>query len=111
MSFSRRIGASPSMKKRVRCSPLRMTALPMMIRSFGLSSTLRAMWVHSLDGLSGCDGSWLSEEAQHRLVGLRGERQGLRRELLPGLQRQEVGTFLAGIREGEEIRTRIEGEG
>src|SRR5262245_35125054 len=46
MSFSRRIGTCPSIKRRVRWSSLVTTQSPMMIRSRGLSSTLSAIrWV------------------------------------------------------------------
>src|SRR6185437_170110 len=41
MSFSRRIGASPSMMRRVRWSSLVMTLSPTMMRSPAFNSTLR----------------------------------------------------------------------
>ena len=43
MSFSRRIGALPSISKRVRWSWLVMTHSPIRMRSLGLSSTFSAM--------------------------------------------------------------------
>lgn len=43
MSFSRRIGASPSMSRRVRWSSLVMTQSPIRMRSRGFSSTFRAI--------------------------------------------------------------------
>src|SRR5689334_8430744 len=46
----------------------------------------------------------LAEETQHRLVGLRGERQGRRGQLLAGLQGQEVRTFLVGVGQHEVVR-------
>lgn len=43
MSFSRRIGASPSMKNRMRASLFVMTDLPITIRSPGFNSTFNAI--------------------------------------------------------------------
>ena len=45
----------------------------------------------------------LLEQAEHALAGLRGERQRGGRELLAGLQREQVGAFLVGIGEGEAV--------
>jgi hypothetical protein len=48
MSFSRRIGATPSINNLVRMSELVTTLWPMMIRSKGFSSTFSAIAVTSL---------------------------------------------------------------
>src|SRR5262245_15455721 len=110
------------MMRRVRWSPLVITLSPMMMRSPGFSSTLRPIlasanqcelaresWRQSAPlaskrkrrGIaappSSSNSTNLAEQAQHLLVRLRGERQGNDRELLTGLQRRHVGTFLVGV--------------
>src|ERR1041385_8768979 len=44
-----------------------------------------------------------AEQPEHGLAGLGGERQGGGRELLPGLQREQVGTFLVGVGERQAV--------
>src|ERR1700704_2491975 len=123
MSFSRRIGVSPSISRRVRWSVLVTTQSPIMTRSPGFSSTLRAMTA-SLSGLSRSFrktvngalrleraapvSTWtgddrLTEQLEDRLVRLRRQRQGRDRQLLPGLQGQHVGALQVGVGEGEPI--------
>src|SRR5436305_7745723 len=48
-------------------------------------------------------GSGLAEQAQHVPVRLGGKRQGGRRELLAGLQREQVGAFLVGVGERQTV--------
>ena len=49
-------------------------------------------------------GRWLgSEEAQHRLVGLRRQGEGGLRELPAGVQREEVRAFLVAVGEHEAV--------
>src|SRR3954447_299250 len=130
MSFSRRIGAEPSINKRVRCSLLVTTVSPIRIRSPGFSSTLSAMTsppsfpsaestarnVRKENGGAqappsrldlACRG--LTEEAEHCLVGLSRQRQRCRRQRLAGLQGEQVGAFLVGIGEDEVVRTGLQG--
>ena len=45
----------------------------------------------------------LLEQAEHVLVGLRGERQGGGRQLLAGLQGEQVGAFLVGVGERQVV--------
>src|SRR5262245_17718244 len=135
MSFSRRIGTCPSIKRRVRWSSLVTTQSPMMIRSRGLSSTFSAIRSvlaspdslyrapglvnETLSGGSYCfpplvtpdvpnayprnTDPYLAKQPQHRLIGLRGERQRRGRKLLAGLQRQHVGAFLIVVGEDEVV--------
>ena len=51
----------------------------------------------------------LLEQAEHSLAGLRGERQGGGRQLLAGLQREQVRAFLVRVGEGEVRRTGLQG--
>src|SRR5688500_6786858 len=95
MSRSRRIGASPSITKRARASPLRMTAVPTTIRSPGLSSTFSDMGVRPPRALLPA----LAEQPQHRLARLRSERERRLRELLAGVEGEQVGAFLVGVGE------------
>src|SRR5450759_3478774 len=50
----------------------------------------------------------LAEQPQHVLVGLRSERQRGGRQLLAGLQREQVGAFLVGVGEREGGRTALQ---
>src|SRR5664280_1358536 len=50
----------------------------------------------------------LAEQPQHVLVGLRSERQRGGRQLLAGLQREQVGTFLVRVGQGEGGRTALQ---
>ena len=45
----------------------------------------------------------LAEQAQHVLVGLRGERQSRRRQRLARLQSEQVGAFFVGVGEGKVV--------
>src|ERR1041384_597033 len=113
MSFWRRIGAAPSIRRRVRWSPLVTTASPIRMRSPAFSSTFSA--IVSLPPPSRAanqadarveketggarpppfplfgDPLGLAEQTQHVAVGLRRKRQRSRRQLLAGLQREQVG--------------------
>src|SRR5579871_3672141 len=53
------------------------------------------------------DGS--AEETEYCLVRLRGKRQGHDRQLLTSLQRRQVGAFQVGVGQGQVIRARLEG--
>src|SRR5262245_34502483 len=54
---------------------------------------------------SGC----LLEQPEHVLLRLRGERQCCRRELLPGLQGQQVGALFVAVRQGERVGADLKG--
>src|SRR5216684_79052 len=117
MSFSRKIGALPSTKRRVRWSSLVMTQSPSMTRSPGLSSIFRptgASFVTSGNryfriGVNQSSNAYgggppsrivkpmvlkLREQLEHRLLRLVRNRQGRNRQLLAGLQGKEVRAFL-----------------
>src|SRR3954451_23494915 len=100
MCFSRRIGASPSMWKRVRLARLRMRAVPTMIRSPGLSSTFRVMAPHP----PLTNGRRRSpEQPQDGLIGLRRERERRLRELLARVEGEEVCALLVLVGEDEAV--------
>src|SRR5829696_4876474 len=92
MSFSRRIGASPSMCRRARLSPLRMTAVPTMIRLIGLRGQRQRRLRQLLTGVEGEEiRSLLVLIGEHEAVGSGAERQHHAvREVLPVLQHGQV---------------------
>src|SRR5262245_22557202 len=103
MSFSRRIGISPSMIRRVRWLPLVTTDSPRIMRSPGFNSTFKPINFSpsqqrasrakppQLQVTKSKDTRTLAEQLEYRLVGLIRKRQGGCRKRLPSLQSQQVG--------------------
>src|SRR5690349_8738520 len=88
MSFSRRMGASPSTKRRVRCPVLVIRQSPMTSRSPGLSSILSAI---SIPG-----GLLLEHQPDSRMLATAPEHAF--RPLRPFLnERQQIGAFVAHV--------------